>query len=148
MPIHILNKNAYEPAAHALKKEQGLKGEYVEPHRIFYVGRPSVLGNPYYHERAMSSWSVNGYLVVTTRVVTREDAVQRYRNWLYMHLEAWRTAPNAPTGQVWKEVLRITDLIKKEPDEDWGLMCWCSPQACHAGVIKSAIEWVLKTKEV
>jgi hypothetical protein len=134
MPIHILNKKTYNPVT---------QQPWIDQARVIYVGRPSILGNPYYHEKAIPSWSVDGYLIVTTRVATREDAVQRYGSWLRMHLETWRTAPNACASQVWREILRIAELIKKEPDQEWGLMCWCSPDACHADVIKRAIEWIL-----
>lgn len=134
MPIHVLNKRTFNPIT---------QQPWIDQARIIYVGRPTILGNPYYHEKALASWSVNGYHILTEKVPTREDAVEKYRHWLHMHREMWRTIPDACETQVWREVLRIADLIKKEPQENWGLECWCAPEACHADVIKKAVEWVM-----
>lgn len=134
MPIHVLNKKTYSPATHPV---------FIDPTRVIYVGRPTILGNPYYHEKALPAWSVNGYHIMTEKVPTRGDAVEKYRHWLHMHREMWHTIPDACETQVWREILRIAELIRKEPQEDWGLVCWCAPEACHADVIKRAIEWVM-----
>jgi hypothetical protein len=77
-----------------------------------YVGRPTLLGNPY---RVQSD--------------AREQAVQRYRAWLRRQ---WQIG-----GEV-KEALLELARAYKERDEIT-LICWCAPRRCHAEVIREAV---------
>jgi hypothetical protein len=80
-----------------------------------YVGRPSVLGNP--------------YIIGTDG--TREEVIEKYRGWLSKHM-------SVVGGRVWREIHRIRRL------HDTGrrvvLVCWCKPAKCHADVIKEVVE--------
>lgn len=126
--IHILNKRTYDPVTHS---------PWIDGARIFYVGRPSVLGNPFYHERAGRA-----YLGLTAKVETREKAVQDFRKLLQVHEIAYKAGKD--DAYLWNEVRRIANTISKAPNEDWALMCWCYPEACHADVISKAIIYVLE----
>ena len=78
-----------------------------------YVGRPSVLGNPY----------------VTGHDGSRHDVVDKYRVWLraqYRQDSAVRRALHTLARHY------LTDSTLT-------LVCWCAPQACHAEVIRDAV---------
>jgi hypothetical protein len=74
-----------------------------------YVGRPTVLGNPY-----------------TLQAYTRTDAIARYRIWLRRQ---WQV------GGAVKEALLELARAYTERDE-LTLLCWCAPRRCHAEVIR------------
>ena len=78
-----------------------------------YVGRPSVLGNPY-------GIGPDG---------SRHDVVDTYRAWLR---EQYR-----PDGAV-RRALR-TLAMRYITDGQLTLICWCAPQPCHAEVIRDAV---------
>ena len=77
-----------------------------------YVGRPTVLGNPY-----------------TLNVYTRTDAITRYRIWLRQqwHLHGEVHAVLLELARQYKAYAQLT------------LVCWCAPQRCHAEVIREAV---------
>lgn len=112
MGIHILNKKTYNEALHE---------PWIDPTRIIYCGRPSRLGNPF----ALSG---------KASLAERDKCVEQFREYLYEQ----RRVQSA----VWREVVALAAKIAKQPNEEWGLMCWCAPLACHCDVIKRAIEWV------
>lgn len=64
-----------------------------------YIGRPSPFGNPF----------------VIGRDGTREEVVEKYRNW----------------------ILKQPELIEKVKKELKGknLVCFCSPKACHGDIL-------------
>jgi hypothetical protein len=97
------------------------------PEPWFYVGRAmpgrvegSALGNPF----------------KLTRNDTRETVIARYKEWLWAQM-------NDPTSEARAELHR---LAARALEGDLYLACWCAPLSCHADVIKSAIEWINKTK--
>ena len=79
-----------------------------------YIGRPSLLGNPY---RA----SVYG----------RQKAIRLYRRWLWDRIKE--------QGEVYDELKRLAELAK---ESDLTLICWCAPEPCHGGIVKRSIEWL------
>ena len=97
---------------------RGLRGP--ERDGIIYVGRKfagwpaSALGNPFTPENSA-------------------EPIADYRKWLWM---AFNTNPG-----VRLELHRIANLVKSGKDIKLG--CWCHPQPCHAGVVKSCIEWMI-----
>lgn len=87
-----------------------------------YIGRPSLLGNPF-------RVGIDG---------TREEVVNvLYRNWLWCQIKA--------KSPVYFELERLARSAK---DGDLILICWCKLSnkevLCHADVIKNAIEWLNK----
>jgi hypothetical protein len=78
----------------------------------FYVGRPTVLGNPY-----------------TLKEYTRTDAIARYRIWLR---QQWQQH-----GEVHAALLELARAYQER--DELTLLCWCAPQRCHAEVIREAV---------
>lgn len=77
------------------------KHKHGIPPGSIYIGRGSKWGNPF----------------VIGRDGTREDVVEKYRNWL-LHNDL---------------VLDVKELIGRD------LVCFCSPKACHGDVLKEFI---------
>ena len=77
-----------------------------------YVGRPTVLGNPY-----------------TLEVYTRTDAIARYRIWLR---QQWQRQ-----GEVHAALLQLARRYHERGELT--LLCWCAPRRCHAEVIREAV---------
>jgi Domain of unknown function (DUF4326)/YspA, cpYpsA-related SLOG family len=77
-----------------------------------YVGRPTVLGNPY-----------------TLQDYTRTDAVARYRLWLR---QQWQRH-----GEVHAALLQLARQYHEQGALT--LVCWCAPRPCHAEVIREAV---------
>ena len=75
-----------------------------EPFDI-YIGRPSRWGNPF-SEKPKS--------LAETKVATREEAIEKYREWI-------KTQP---------ELLASLEELRGKT-----LGCWCAPKACHGHVI-------------
>jgi hypothetical protein len=86
-----------------------------------YVGRPSVLGNPY----------------VIGHDGSRPDVVDKYRAWLreqYRH-----------DGAVRRALRQLA--MRYLTDGALTLICWCAPQPCHAEVIRDAVLGMVQARE-
>jgi hypothetical protein len=83
----------------------------------FYIGRPSILGNPF----------------IIGRDGTREDVIEKYR----IYLERELSIKDSPV----QRTLRV--LYKKAvAGEQIRLVCYCAPRACHGDVIAGKLqEW-------
>lgn len=83
-----------------------------------YIGRPSALGNPF----------------KIGRDGTREEVIEKYRNWLRNRL----------TGKMFRgtpPVVEFDRLYAKYIDTgELRLICWCAPLPCHGDVIAEFIE--------
>lgn len=95
----------------------------------FYIGRPSVLGNPYTH---LKSSKASKYLVPT-----RDKAIELYEPYFYDRLE---------DGEFHDELNKIIELYKEH--KKINLICWCKPKSCHGDYIKSYLEKVLRDEEI
>ncbi len=71
----------------------------VAPAGAVYIGRPSKFGNPY----------------VIGKHGTREQVIERYRQYLVLNPELYLAA---------KRELRGKDLV-----------CFCAPEACHGDIL-------------
>ena len=98
MAIHVVNKKLF-------------KGEGV------YIGRPSVLGNPF----------------AIGRDGDREEVIARYRAWLWEQVKA--------RNEVFTELLKIKGMA--EQGEVY-LVCCCKPLACHGDVVKACVDWMIR----
>lgn len=99
--MKIVNAKDYGGVAQALKTFSGT---------AIYCGRPSILGNP--------------YPITITR--SREEAIDKYRLWLYTQIMESN-----------RRVIETLDKLK----EDSVLICWCTPEPCHCEVIVAAWKW-------
>lgn len=86
-----------------------------------YVGRPSVLGNPF----AMRSEA------------DRDRVVANYRSWLRQHYR--RCGPER------QELERLLQLALAGPLE---LVCYCAPRSCHADVIREALLGMARARDL
>jgi hypothetical protein len=86
-----------------------------------YVGRGSVLGNPF----------------KMNTEAERARVIQFYRAWLWDRMQE--------EGPVWQELTRLADLSRTQ---DLTLVCWCAPKPCHADVIKNAINWLVQRNRI
>lgn len=80
-----------------------------------YIGRPSILGNPFSH--------LEGSKVAAVIVRTREDAIARYREYAIKRME---------TDPEFAAAIRAC--------REKVLGCWCAPKACHGNVILELAE--------
>jgi len=80
-----------------------------------YVGRGSVLGNPF----------------VIGKDGDRDEVIRKYRLWFWGKLRE--------EEEVYREFLRICGIWEKQ--RSIALLCYCFPLACHAQVIGSALIW-------
>ena len=87
---------------------------YPEAPTHIYIGRPSVLGNPY-------RIGVNG---------TREEVIEKYTTWFRYQLEY--------NHHVVSEIRRLREVHLEYPN--LYLICWCAPLACHGHVIASVLD--------
>ena len=94
-----------------------------------YVGRPSPLGNPYSH--------VLGTLA-EFKVATRDEAVDKYRDWLFSRLDGDNPATR----------MFVALLDEYESKGELTLICNCTPERCHGEVIKEFIESCVSGKSV
>lgn len=96
--IHVVNKRTFKKQANEFS--------------VFYIGRPSALGNPF---------SVQEY--------GRERCIQMYEGWIHGKI-----------GQNDMNVLIELDKIcRAAMSRDIYLVCWCAPLACHGDVIKKIV---------
>jgi hypothetical protein len=88
---------------------------------VEYVGRPSVLGNPFKLSRHASP-------------AERAEVIEHYRRWLRQQCQA--------QGHVQRELDRLAQRHRSN-----GLLvlgCWCAPLPCHADVIRETVLSLLK----
>lgn len=81
-----------------------------------YIGRPSLLGNPF----------------VIGRDGSREEVIRKYRRWLWNEIRRG-------VGPVFEELHRLAHLAQ---ECELVIGCWCVPQSCHGSVIKACLEWL------
>ena len=92
----------------------------VTPHAVgVYIGRGSVFGN---------EWSHRPGTKATYRVRTRQEAIDRYREWLHATL-ADSTAVTVAFNKLLTEA-RTSAVM---------LLCYCAPHPCHGDVIRGEL---------
>jgi hypothetical protein len=80
-----------------------------------YIGRPSLLGNPF-------EIGVHG---------ERGDVIGLYRLWLWNRI--------LEQGEVYAELKRLARLAKRG---HLTLICWCVPKPCHGRVVQRALDYL------
>lgn len=88
-----------------------------------YIGRGSVLGNPY--------TSIKGKKTLAEfNVETREDSILEFEKYLHREIEKGNREICNELNAIWK----------KAKKGDVNLICYCKPKSCHGDIIKSIIE--------
>ena len=90
--------------------------------RSVYIGRPSVLGNPYPLKKGEP----------------RGSTLDRYRKYLQKKI-----ADNDP--DIVGELNRLADIAE---DGDLYLGCWCTPNPCHGDVIREELYKLLEARKM
>jgi len=85
-----------------------------------YIGRPSLLGNPF-------RIGEHG---------TRDEVIAQYRVWLWRQIKR--------RGDVYLELQRLAAIARRG---DLVLICWCKRHGyhdvpCHGDILKSAVMWM------
>lgn len=91
------------------------KNSTVQKEKTIYIGRPSVLGNPY----------------LIGKDGDRSKVIFLYRSWLHSKIKLKD-----------KAVLAVLDEIRKieKKHKTCYLVCWCKPLPCHGDVIKEILD--------
>ena len=91
-----------------------------------YIGRPSILGNPFTHIKDRHTLAIHV-------VDTREESIKLYRTYFYDRISL--------DGVFKREVDRIYGL---SINHDIYLVCWCKPLSCHGDIIKEYLDGLTK----
>jgi hypothetical protein len=78
-----------------------------------YVGRPSLLGNPF-------EIGKDG---------TRDEVIVKYDHWFTKQLQS--------SVQLQEKMIQLSNQLEKE--RSLTLVCWCAPRNCHAEIIKKTL---------
>lgn len=92
-----------------------------------YIGRGSVLGNPY------SSLPAHIETKAEFRCETREESISKFNEYIEKEIKD-------KNEKICSELNRIWKLAKAG---DINLVCYCAPKSCHGHIIKKIIESVL-----
>ena len=89
----------------------------------YYIGRGSVLGNPFTHLKTSTQ--------ATTIVATREEAIAKYEPYLLeqIKLNNW---------DILNAINRLKDFHNN--GEIINLVCYCKPKSCHGDFTKKLVE--------
>jgi len=99
------------------------KHQHVNEPSDIYIGRGSVLGNPFTHLPLNKSKA-------QVQVDSREKAITEYRKWIKGKI-------NEFDGDVIGEL----EFIKKMAiNHEINLVCYCKPKSCHGDIIKELVE--------
>lgn len=93
----------------------------------YYIGRPSILGNPYSHKKDS---------IADIIVESRDIAVDSYRNYFYKRI-------NDNDDKFINELNKLYNYYKE--NKQLNLVCWCYPLRCHGEVIKEYLEEKIKS---
>ena len=91
---------------------------------VFYVGRPSVLGNPY-----------------SVKQHGRLKCINLYERWLTHAIQEESEAVMATLQEICDAVTQA-----REQQSHVYLVCWCAPKACHAEIIRDVVEEMLEAQ--
>lgn len=90
------------------------KKTHVKTPNDVYIGRPSVLGNPY----------------AIGKHGTRDEVCELYAAWLADKVAAKDRKVVGELNRIWKKA-KVGKVY---------LVCWCAPKRCHGDEIKKLIE--------
>lgn len=96
-----------------------------------YIGRGSVLGNPYTHLDLKLTKA-------KFRVQTRQEAIENYESYIRKQIEQGNK-------EIIDELNRIIELMKIK--NKVFLVCFCKPASCHGDIIKKVLKEKIKNNE-
>lgn len=95
------------------------KANQAPTDRDFYVGRGSILGNPYTSKELIKTNALY-------KTASKEEAIERYESALRLRI-------NLKERSVLNE---FNKMLKALEEGDINLVCYCAPNPCHGDVIK------------
>lgn len=101
------------------------KKNHIPTEYDFYIGRPSILGNPYSDKKES---------IADIIVSNRDEAVDSYKKYFYERIKS---------DDVFKDELNKLYVFYKEHHK-LNLCCWCYPKRCHGEIIKEYLEDKMK----
>lgn len=107
MSLEVVNKYKHKPTPDDL-----------------YIGRGSVLGNPY---TSMKDKKTQAEFVCDTK----EESIESYKTYLLSRVEEKDPKVTEILNYIWAKV---------KTGKDVKLVCFCHPKPCHGNVIKELIE--------
>jgi hypothetical protein len=108
----------------------GKTNGFLGTHKI-YIGRAN------YSIRLFQSPLANPFVI--GRDGNRAQVIQKYREWLWQNVKAWKESGSE--NEVVKELLIIRDRVLN--GENIALSCYCFPLACHGDIIVKCIHWLI-----
>lgn len=99
------------------------KYKHKQTDNDIYIGRGSVLGNPY---TSIKDRKTKAEFICENR----EESVEKYREWLTGQINNKNKSVTNILNEMWK--------INKEGGEV-NLVCFCVPKLCHGEIIKEVI---------
>ena len=100
----------------------------LDKDKYVYIGRGSVLGNPWSHKKSKYK---------TKWVPTREESIEKFREWIIS-----RMSPSYPQYRA------IEECVKRILSEKTLILgCFCAPLPCHGEVIAELILERAKQRE-
>jgi len=98
------------------------KNNHIPTNNDFYIGRGSVLGNPYTSKKLDNTKA-------TFQCSSREEAIDKYNTYL-----------RGKIRRKDKEVMSVlNEMIEALKTSDINLLCYCKPKDCHGDIIQSCI---------
>lgn len=105
------------------------KKEADKYENVIYIGRGSILGNPY--------TSIQGRETLAQFVVgSRDESIESFKKYLFECIEKKEEKVCNLLNQIYSMAIR----------EEVFLSCYCSPKPCHGDIIKQLIESKIKEK--
>ena len=101
------------------------KKNHIPTEYDFYIGRPSILGNPYSHKKE----SIANIIVESVDI-----AIDSYKEYFYNKIKC--------DDIDFINELNILLSFYKE-NKKLNLVCWCYPKRCHGEIIKEYLENIL-----
>lgn len=100
------------------------KYKHVPTQDDVYIGRGSVLGNPFTGSKDIANTKAQ------FQVGSREEAIEAYRDYIRDKVRQGDAGVIAALNDIWRKA-------KKGKVH---LVCFCKPKACHGDVIKEMVE--------
>lgn len=103
------------------------KKTHIPTEYDYYIGRPSILGNPYSHKKES---------IADIIVKNREIAIEKYKEYFYERI-------GCDDKNFIDELDKLYHFYKEH--HKLNLCCWCYPLRCHGEVIKEYLDNKLKS---
>lgn len=96
----------------------------------FYIGRGSVLGNPYTHRDLNRT-------IAQFQCKTREEAIDRYRTYITDLIKNEDFSVRRELRAIVQAAIAGKDVY---------LVCYCKPKTCHGDILREIIEKIVENK--